>query len=194
MTNREIEEIEEAIIKKLEKGYFLIKKHDWILFLGGFFGLITLATFSNYTVVMSAVKDTGVKNTISEIENTRIESEKLHGQIDDFAKDIKNGALTKKMIKSLKSDKSFLLKIKGDQGEKGFPGAKGDSGVSTGKYGQYITLNNSSQKNTVTIGSFGDEEGAFLLFDKLGNEVIKIDSSGFSVKKDGLWVLPYVSK
>jgi hypothetical protein len=115
---------------------------------------------------------------------------KVNGRktIDDYSRDIKNGEAKREIIKYLITDHIFLSQIKGHdglRGEQGMTGAKGDPGVSTGAHGQYITLNNASQKNIVSIGSSSNDNGIILLHDKSGNAVIKIQKGGFFTLKNG---------
>jgi hypothetical protein len=56
------EDMKNAIIKEIEKEYFLIPKHSWIMFLGGALGFMILATYSSYTGAMSAIKSQWPKN------------------------------------------------------------------------------------------------------------------------------------
>ena len=62
------EEIKEAVIKELDKEYFLIRKHNWISFVGGFLGIAILAVFSSYKGAMVAVESTAAKVALEEIQ------------------------------------------------------------------------------------------------------------------------------
>jgi hypothetical protein len=182
----------EEIIKELEKEYFLIPKHNWISFVGGFLAIAVLAVFSSYKGAMVAVKSTAAKAALEEIEKAKIESANNRAKIDNYAREIKNGNLKQDIIKSLKLNSDFQYRVKGDRGEKG---EKGDSGVSTSTSGQYLTLENSSQKRTVRIGSSSDkDDGLIILYDKEGNEMVSINSNGFLIFKDNKWVELYLRK
>ncbi len=185
------EEIKEAVIKQLDKEYFLIPKHTWISFLGGFTGVVILAIVGSYQAAMLAVQSTAAKVTLEEIEKAKIESANDRTKIDSYAKEIKNGNLTQGIIKSLKLNNDFQYRVKGNRGDKG---EKGDSGVSTWGNGQYIRLENSSQKNTIWIGSSSDNDGIIELFDSQGNRVVKIHEGGLFILKDNEWVEPYLRK
>jgi hypothetical protein len=183
----------EEIIKELEKEYFLIPKHNWISFVGGFLGIAILAIFGSYKGAMMAVEGTAAKAALGEIEKAKIESANDRAKIGDYAREIKNGNLTQGIIKSLKLNSDFQSRIKGDRGAKG---EKGDSGVVTStNNGQYLILENSSQKRTVLIGSSSnDRDGIIVLSDKQGNAVVKIHEGGFFILKDNEWVEPYLRK
>jgi hypothetical protein len=107
------EAIKEAIIKALEKEYFLIPKHNWILFLGGLVGFMFLATYGSYQTALQAaakvVSDTGAKATIVAIREHGEEAKKSRAVVDNLATDMKNGNLKKEIIKSLMSNPAFLM-------------------------------------------------------------------------------------
>ena len=184
------QEIQEEIIKKLKKEYFLIPKHNWIMFLGGLTGFIVLATYSSYQGAISAVQTTGSKIAINEINKAKNEAIANNKEIKKFAIDIKSGVFQKDMIKTLKADQDFLSKVKGDRGpkgerglkgekgEKGNQGVKGDSFISSSTSGQHLYFKNSNQKNVVFIGTSTTKKGLIVLYDSYGNEVVKITSSG----------------
>jgi hypothetical protein len=60
--------------------------------------------------------------------------------------------------------------------------------------GQFIKLENSSQKSAAYIGVKSDEVGMIALYDKQGNKVVQIYERGFLILKDNQWVEPYVRK
>jgi hypothetical protein len=185
------EEIKEAVIKELDKEYFLIPKHNWMFFIGGFIGIATLTIFSTYKGAMLAVESTGAKAALEEIEKAKIQSANDMAKIDDYAREIKNGNLTQGIIKSLKTNYDFQSRIKGNRGDKG---ENGDSGVSNWENGQYINLENSGQKRVVWIGSSSDNDGIIELFDKHGNAVVRINDGGLFILKENEWVEPYLRK
>ncbi len=197
------EEIKEAIIKELEKKYFLLPKHNFILFLGGLFGVMVLAIFGSYQGAFKAVGDTGGRIALEAINKDKEASKSSREIVDNFAKDIRNGNLQKEMkeevTKSLKSDASFLSSTKGAKGDQGF---KGDSGISAwgesslNKYkGQYTTLVNSKQNEIARIGASPEyDDGIIQLSNASGSEVVRIDDRGFFILKDGNWIEPYNRK
>lgn len=190
-------ELKEATIKELEEKYFLVPQKHLFFFLGGSFIFGFLLIFGTYRAAISAVETTGAKIAINEINKYKEEAKNDKAEIDAFARRIKNGKLREELIKYLKSDQDFLVRIKGDRGDKGeqgVPGTKGDSGVSTWEHGQYTTLNNSSQKRAVWLGSSSVNTGLIVVYDELGNEAVKIGNGGLFIWRNNGWVEPYIRK
>jgi hypothetical protein len=178
----ESEEIKDEIIKKIEDKYFLIPKHNWLFLLGGFIAILLATIFVSYQGAMKVVESAGTKIAKVEIAKDVEEIKEGRKSIDSLTEDIKNGGLNKEIVESLKSDNDFKAKIKGDRGEQG---------ILTGEGGQYIEFKNSRQKKTVYIGSSKGGTGIIFLYDRLGNQVLRINNEGIFLFKNNKWVEPY---